>query len=363
MSWLYRTGFEHGVNLPQFLGLSGNVVSEGVSVTNPKSGTYAYRANMASADTWDPPPIGPFVRADTTSARVSTVVSFHLSDITDLQQLRIAVYSEATSNWAYVWLQINSDGSIELRRSGITAGNSPMNAAGNLIDSLGPGTIQSASWYTVELSVYFGNSGAYDVAINKAVVMSGTGVDTNDAIGSLTTNSGARLRCTTQTSGVTSFDVDIDDFLIGIDETSLLTTTVGIPVHEALVPTSDIETGGTPSTGVNHWELVDEIPPGASDYNEFTAVAQRERYGLSDRVETGDVLGVGLWTTASDPTTSGTIRSLINSNATEVESGDLVLSNTPGTPYYLSQETDPDTALAWTTGGVNAVTVGARRTV
>lgn len=359
MAFPFRTGFEHGISPAAFVSQSGHPVSESVTTDNPRSGSRAMRISLASLDQWNPPEALDYTRANTTTAKVSLVASVYFSDMSGLntQGFRMAVVADAATSDGFVFLQINKDGGVELRRVG-----SALTSGGNLIDSLPAGTIIAGSWYTFEILILPLNSGGeYDVAINGASVMSGTGVDTFDGIGAMTTTCGFQFRCIGEVSQ--SVVIDVDDVMFGVDETSLLTVTQGLPVHEALVPTSDIEADGTPSTGLDHYALVDEIPPGASDYVEFDTAGDRERFGFSNRTETGDVLGLMVWSTASDPLTADTIRTLINSNATEVESGNLVLSATPGTAYTQNQETDPDTGIAWTTAGVNAVTAGARRPV
>lgn len=352
MAWTYRTGFEHGIDLAEWF--DTGPVSQGTTTDNPKSGSYAYRMTMASSDTWEPPRIGIGDRANTTTAKISGIWSVYVDDLFDLDYIRLAVETGATTSPSLLYVGLLPDGSVTVGRT------NTITAAGTVLESLPAGTVTSNSWYTVELMGYIDNTaGEYDVAINGASVMSDTGVDTFQGSGTITVDSYLTMRVDTKSGG--SAVVDFDDVLGGVDETTLLTTTQGIPVHEALVPTSDVETDGTPSTGTNHWELVDEIPPASGDYNTFTSGGDRERYGLSDRTETGDIIGVGVWATASDPTTADTIRLLVDSNGSEVESVDKVLSDTPGTHHSFLVDDDPDTATDWTTSGVNALTAGARR--
>lgn len=154
-----------------------------------------------------------------------------------------------------------------------------------------------------------------------------------------------------------------------IDDVIVTDSTTGqVPEHYLLplVPTSDSSPLTlTPSTGVTHYNLVDEIPANDTDYNSTAVSGNEDLYGMADLPGgVSSVLAVnfnarvtkdGALTQAQVSVKSGGANTVYSTAATM-----------PASPSYLDiqyvLDTDPNTATTWSVAGVNAVQAGAKFT-
>jgi hypothetical protein len=119
----------------------------------------------------------------------------------------------------------------------------------------------------------------------------------------------------------------------------------------------------TPSTGLTHFNLVNEIPANDTTYNGTAVSGNEDLYTMSNPFASASILTVNVCARATrdGALTNGEIS--VKSGATTVYSAVTLL---PASPSYLGiqhlLDTDPDTGVAWTSGGVNAMEAGFRIT-
>jgi hypothetical protein len=130
---------------------------------------------------------------------------------------------------------------------------------------------------------------------------------------------------------------------------------------ETLVPTSDAGTNqATPSTGTNHWAVVDEAQFNTSDYLTMANTSgNREIFGhgsLSGTPTTVHGVVVKLMSQKSDAG-AFSLAPLVVSSGTEADGSGQSLSTSWSQQYSLFV-TDPHTSAAWTYSAVNSASIG-----
>lgn len=115
----------------------------------------------------------------------------------------------------------------------------------------------------------------------------------------------------------------------------------------------------TPSTGVDNYACVDELPPNMSDYVTSDSPGDKDRYTVSDlSFAPVAILGVKVTALASkDDITTRTMRANLKSGSTTANGTTKALSSS----YKFLEDifpTDPDTSAAWIKSGVDAIEVG-----
>lgn len=207
------------------------------------------------------------------------------------------------------------------------------------------------TWDYWEIKVLFSQTvGTYEVRKNGVVILSGTGVDTcNTATESA---SDVRFRM-----GSTSY---IDDIYICDASGSTNNDFLGDVEVKLKLPDADgTSEQWTPSTGVDSYALVDEVPFNSdTDYLETSTTAQISRFTHQD-VDSGDTILAVVQTAVCRKTDagSGSVRTHQFINSTGYNGSTVALS----TSYQaITQilETDPNTTAAWTPAGVNAAEFG-----
>jgi hypothetical protein len=152
----------------------------------------------------------------------------------------------------------------------------------------------------------------------------------------------------------------IDDIIVTDSTTGKVAEHYIYPI----IPNGDTaQSDFTPSTGVNGFAVVDDIPANDSDYNSATASGNEDRYTFSNPPAAVSILCANFCArvTRDGSLTQGQIS--VKSGTTTVYSTAETLPASP--TYYDMQyivETDPDTGVAWTDAGVQAVEAGFKVT-
>lgn len=357
MPWSFHTGFETGdcpVELDDRTG-GNQVVTHVVSTAQARSGARSLRiASDNDFDQYEPTVATGTYQRDSTADRILVAFSIRPDSYFSWWSTPTIFYvncgSSGTGGAAVI--EFKTDGSIDLEFD-------------SDIDGLGvtqvnvPGALYDQAWNDIELVWLPDHSaGEYALYVNGIEVASETGIDTFTGSGTPNINYGFGFRVATTTveSGTGFY---LDDFRIGH---GFPLAGVGHVSHELLVPTSDIETDGATTGSSNHFENVDEVPSSGADYNTLDAAAERERYGMSDRVDVGAPLSVTVHGQLSDPDGTSTGRLILESNGTEVDGPDASPTATAKLFHSQPVDEDPDTAAAWTGTAVDALTAGARAT-
>lgn len=215
-------------------------------------------------------------------------------------------------------------------------------------------------WYYIELKVYIHNTlGSYEVRIDGVTVASDTNVDTAY---------GGDLTSCVSFWGAGNGDAEnlmwaTDDIYICDASGSLNNDFLG-PIHvKHLAPDGDgDDEDWSLSSGVDSYALVNETSPADddSDYIEDSTTGNRTIFTFGN-VPTGQtgIVGVQQWTNARvTDATSYTLKQTMKSGGTLYPQTGQSITSQSFAQYRDLYETDPDTGVAWTESGLNAIQAG-----
>lgn len=248
-------------------------------------------------------------------------------------------------------LRLNTDGTLSVTRAGTAVTN------GTSVASIGTGTYYYIEWKVTIADSIGANSCKVRINGVDAITVA-TGQDLKS-----TANASANqvsLNYAVVSGGI---NIDFDDFYICDQSGSANNDFLGDCRVDAIYPTSD----GTysefvPSTGVDHYALVDETAPNTTDYNSGSAGSpgDRDSYGMGNLQALVAQTVYGVQVNAAvlkDDAGAISVATFVRSGTTNSSGATVGLSTSQ---TYISQvfETDPDTASAWTEATVNAMQAG-----
>jgi len=208
-----------------------------------------------------------------------------------------------------------------------------------------PALIAPSVWNYIEIEfTRHASAGVFNIYVNGALVLSGTGL-----------NTGAADVNTVQFS-TDAGDRNIDDFYM-VDTA----TRLGECRIDTLRPTADTATKGfTPNSGSNNFSRVsDATLDGDTSYNSATAPGAKDLFDISDlSVVPSAIFAVQTILAArKDNTSPSQLCVDIKSGATSVRGGTKTLASSYS--FYTDiLPTDPATSAAWTASAVNALQLG-----
>lgn len=243
-----------------------------------------------------------------------------------------------------------ADGSVTMRRG---------TAAGTVLGSSAAGVFVAGVTNYVEVKALIDDTvGTVEVRVNGVAVLTLTGQDTR--------NGG--------TAGWTKVSVQMAGAALDVDDMYLLDGTGSAPNNTFLgdvrcdyhVPTANGNTSGsTPSTGSNRALNVDDTAQnGDTDYNTLAATNDKDTLVLTDLIAAGAAAIYGIKTTAFAKKTdaaAGSLALVTRSGGTDNDGSSVALT-TGYTALREQRETDPNTGVAWTESGFNAMETGYKRT-
>jgi hypothetical protein len=211
------------------------------------------------------------------------------------------------------------------------------------------GVITAGTYHYIEFkATIHDTTGSVEVKVNGATVASATNVDTKQS---------ANAYCNLVRFAGASSTSYIDDVYI-CDTTGSAPTNdfLGDCRVDTLYPNADgTYTSFTPSSGTDHYALVDETAPNTSDYVESSTAGHQDSYQMGNlSALTGTIYGVQVSVAAlKDDAGARSLKVGVRSSSTNSVSAAQTLAT--GQVYYRNiHETDPATAAAWTESGVNA---------
>lgn len=217
------------------------------------------------------------------------------------------------------------------------------------------------TWYYIEWKGLISDTvGTYEVRVDTVNVLSGTGADTRNG------GAGTWNRAALKGSHTGGFAVYFDDWYICDGTGATNNDFLGVKkVGSSIAEADSIATGSnqqwTPSTGTDHGAMVDDAPPNSdTDYNASSTVGQRDTYFVTPVVFSGttNFIQVNRFLKKTDAG-ARTTGAVIRSNGTNFDQA----AQSPLTTYSylpLISETDPDTAAAWLSAGINAAQFGEK---
>lgn len=156
-----------------------------------------------------------------------------------------------------------------------------------------------------------------------------------------------------------SDDVVIDDIYVldttGSDNNDFL----GPCMIESLLPTSDTATvDWTPSTGVDHYAVVDEVPcTQGTDYVESVTSTDQDIWDYGNLAELDSVLGVQVWTIAAVDAGSYTLKTLADDGTTQDGDTGFTVDSTTYKGFRRMLDQTPS-AGSWSTALVDGSSFG-----
>lgn len=207
-------------------------------------------------------------------------------------------------------------------------------------------------WHRLEIDATFhGSAGAVTVRLNNTDIITLTGIDTTQTAN----NYASRIRFGSLWSTTTGTNLYIDDVVVMDDTGSKLNGFIGEVRIDRIPPTSDIQKEWTPSTGSDHYALVDEEGINTADYVENAAGGATDIFGLADLPVTNEVLGVTLRHRAVRTGTNSynvKLATQVGSSGTVEEVSDNLVS-TVVQPFTTHVDVNPETGDDWTPSDIN----------
>jgi hypothetical protein len=251
-----------------------------------------------------------------------------------------------TSATTHIALGTDINNALVVRRGATVLGTS----SSNLIV---PGT-----FIYIECSVVLHDTtGSVVVKVNTATVLNLTSVDTKNG-GTKTVFEGIRFDNQT---GQTS---QMDDIYLSNGAGAVNTGFLGDVSVETLFPNGNGNSSqllGSDADSVDNYLLVDEVTPNTTDYVGSGTDNQKDTYAFTNLVHsTGNIRGIqtAMYAAKSD-SGARSMAKVIRSGGTDFDGADKVLS-TSFTAIFEINETDPNTAAAWTIANTNAAEFGVK---
>ena len=209
------------------------------------------------------------------------------------------------------------------------------------------------TWYYFEVKVYcHATAGSVEVRVNGATVISLTDIDTK-----------AGIHDYNNVINYWTYRSRVDDVYICDGSGSAVNDFQGTCRVLGLFPNGDTSTiQWTPSTGVTHYNLVDENPASATDYVSSNTQQQVDLYGYPQLVgSTGSILGIQINSQVNVATGASTIieSPIVSNGVTEIGPDTLITSTSYWDARHISM-TDPNTGLPWTADGLAAAQIGIK---
>lgn len=215
------------------------------------------------------------------------------------------------------------------------------------------GAIRLGIWNDIQIKLYYHTTnGTCEIRVGGETVLNKTNVNTAGTTGNYHDSVFVYSH-----SGVTSYAPRFDDIFV-LDTTGN-TNNDFLPSSRvtAQFPTSDITTNWTPSTGNDHYAMVDEaLPDDNTSYITGNSANDIDQFEVSDLSANAlTIHGVKLSIdSALDSAGSREIKQILDSSGNNYD-GDTHTINT--TNYVFDSdywETDPATSAAWTVNNYNA---------
>jgi hypothetical protein len=253
----------------------------------------------------------------------------------------VSFWRSGAVTYSVVWDSVS--GLIELRRGSST---------GTLVDtSVSSVGFDTRHWFAIEL-VADNSAGLVNVYVDGDVVALVDATGDTQSHGSLSGWDQLRIQ---GNAGDYIDDIIITDSTTGrIDEAYVV----------LMAPTADVVGSTlTPSTGSDHYAVVDEIPPSSSEYDEATAASQAGFYTHATLPWAPD--SILACKVSSYAARDGTITLAELGIQDGVTSYGTATAMGGAGAYVLVEriaDLDPDTGAAWTETGVNDAEIGIRFT-
>lgn len=337
MALLFMDGFDHYASADILKKWTAQNGSSSITLINSTAGRRGGGALLA--------PSGSATTANVTKTLAASYATLIVGIAWKISAVSARnIMSVLDNGTAHLTLVMNSDSTLSIRR-GTSAGTTLATSGSSL--SLN-------TWYYIELKATIHDStGAYEVRVNGSPWLSASNVDTRNGANAsvnqvLLGSDGVLANVLTQT-----FD---DLYICDTSGSAPQNDFLGDVRIDTVLPSADgTYTDFTPSTGTDHYALVDEATPSTSDYNESGTSGHQDSYVMQNVSSIpGTIFGVQVNVLAHKDDAG--IRSLkVGVRSGTTDSVDAGLGLSESAIYYRNIfATDPDTTAAWTESGANA---------
>jgi hypothetical protein len=337
MTLRFVESFDHYATadlLEKWTAVDSNISGQAISAGNGRRGTNAFSSTTTGRG---------LVRAVPAHATYTIGAALNLASNGIGSQTTFFEFRELGS--IHLQMRLNTDLSVTVRRNTTTLATSAA------------GVIPANGFSYIEFKATVNDTtGAYEVRVNGATVLSGSGADTRDGgTGVVTTI--ALLHAANNSY--------IDDVYICDGAGSANTTFLGDVRVDAGLPNANGNSSqllGSDGNSTNNYQLVDETPPNDdTDYVGSATASQKDTYGFPNMLHTpSSIFGVQVSINAKkDDAGLRSVCSVTRSGGSDTDGATQAL----GTSYvYFLEvlENDPNTAAAWTQSGYNAAEFGLK---
>jgi hypothetical protein len=225
-----------------------------------------------------------------------------------------------------------------------------------LLDTVGPFFTREPAYYEFQVTAHT-TTGAWEIKREGVSVGSDTGVNTADT-GS---NNADQIEIVFDSAGAT---MRFGDFVLMDDQGGAMDDFIGPMKVLAIRPEGDSACAWTPSTGVDNYALVDDVPGTPEDSNRVSSYTPTEEdiYTYEDlSIPSGVTLKGVILESVSAMESSGTrtIRAVYENAATAQSNGSNEAKTTTVWGWHSQVwEQEPILASAWTVALVNAAKFG-----
>lgn len=245
---------------------------------------------------------------------------------------------------------MNTDGTLSFRRGTTNVATSAT-------------ALSADTFYFVEFKVTINNSGSYEIRVNGANVLSGSGVDTQQTANATANQVLLNGLATGGSNGFDATAVYFDDLYICDSSGSTNNDFLGDIRVDAYLPNGNGNSSqmvGSDSNSTDNYLLVDDATQdGDSTYVQSSTAGEKDTYAFANMSHTpSSIYGVQVNMIAKkDDAGARSIASVVRSDGADTDGTTQALS-TSYADYMQIVEQDPDTSAAWTKTGFNAAEFG-----
>lgn len=265
----------------------------------------------------------------------------------------VAITPNDLANGVTSFLKLRDAGSEQIDLRWTTLGAIQVTRNGTSLGTSANGVLSDTAYRYVEVkATIHDTTGAVEVRVDGAAVLTLTNVDTKNT-------ANAYVNQVVISGTLTGSSSYYDDFYVCDNSGSTNNDFLGDVRVDALLPNADGDYAQlTPSTGTDHYALVDDATPNTTDYNESATAGHKDAYAMQNLSSiTGTIYGVQISIAAlKDDAGSRSLKVGVRASGSPGnDSLDAGSALSTSQLYYMKiNETDPSTAAAWTESGVNA---------
>jgi hypothetical protein len=339
MSLLFIDGFDHYATADITKKWNSVGGSPSINATGGRRGSGCFRVTSNNFNT-----------TKTFAASSAVVAGFAYTNSTLIATIIAALLDAGT---VQVNLHQNADGTLSVTRNGAALTNGTSTNA-----------ISAGTYYYIEWKMSIANSigaNTCKVRVNGVDwITVATGQDTQNTANA--TCNQLRIGIVGAAGGTHDWD---DLYLLDLTGPGPDNDFLGDVRIDTIYPNADGNYSQfTPSTGTDHYALVDETTPNTTDYNDGDTVGDRDSYAFGNLTALTSQTVYGVQVNAAilkDDAGAKSASTFARSGATNTDGASAALSTSQA---YISQiyTTDPNGGGAWTESAVNAAEFGVRVT-